>query len=100
MGGDAGLLYTGRGGGPPEPAELGALVLLGEFDDGDPEGLTDMRSMSSFRRSLSQSTRPPFCVDCFAASIAPSNWPPSLRRLFTKVSTFLCKLSTVSFISE
>jgi hypothetical protein len=60
IGGDAGLLYAGRAGGPPEPVELCAFALLGEFDEGDPDGLTDMRSISSLRRSLSQSTRPPF----------------------------------------
>jgi hypothetical protein len=60
MGGEVGPLYGGRGGGPPVPAELGAFALLGEFDEGELEVFTDMRSMSSFRRSLSQSTKPPF----------------------------------------
>jgi hypothetical protein len=59
MGGDVGELYGGRE--DPELAEFGPWDLPGEFVEGEEdEGFTDMRSMSSFNRSLSQSTRPPF----------------------------------------
>ena len=59
-----------------------------------------MRSMSSFNRSRSQSTKPLVLDSCFrSASIPDRSWPPSDRRLLTNVSTFLCSDSTVSFIS-
>jgi hypothetical protein len=85
----------------PEPADNGPDRDAGEpFEGDDCEGSTDIRSISWLSLSRSQSTKPPFGLDCFAASMAPSSDPPSLRRLLTNVSTFLCRLSTVSFISE
>jgi hypothetical protein len=99
-----GLLKVGRAeplDPEPDPADNGPVREAGELFCGDDcEGSTDMRSISWFNRSRSQSTKAPFWPDCFAASMAPRSCPPSLFRLLTNVSTFLCRLSTVSFISE
>ena len=69
---------------PPLPVETGEL-----------EGSIDMRSMRSFRRCCSWSA--PCDLLC---SMRARSWPPSDLRLLTKVSTFFCRLDTVSFISE
>lgn len=61
----------------------------------EPEGSMDMRSIKSLRRCCSWSAPCDFFCSMFWRS-----WPPSDRLLFTKVSTFFCRLETVSFISE
>jgi len=72
------------------------LFFLPPLDDtGEPDGSIDMRSMSSFSRCCSWSAPCDFFCSMFCKS-----WPPSDRLLFTNVSTFFCKLETVSFISE
>jgi hypothetical protein len=65
---------------------------------GDVDGSIDIRSIRPRSRSRSRSACP-LALAALSASIWPRSWAPSERRLFTKVSTFLSKLSTVSFIS-
>ena len=75
-----------RGGGR-EALDLERLIGGGGGDWEFCVGSTDMRSMRSRRRSRSRSAIPP-AWDALALSIWLSSWPPSARRLLTKVSTF------------
>lgn len=74
--------------------DRGCLPPVGEVD-----GSIDIRSMRPRRRSRSLSACP-LALLARSASIWLRSWAPSDRRLFTKVSTFLSRLSTVSFISR
>jgi len=58
----------------------------------------DILSIRPRSRSRSRSACP-LALAALSCSIWLRSWAPSDRRLFTNVSTFLSKLSTVSFIS-